>query len=88
MVGHWTGSMGEGIALGFDRMNNATVAGTRMAGLIGAITNFKLTETQIGFQIPTERLYHINGTPREDYIPQIITRNIYETWNRIKKFEN
>lgn len=88
MVGHWTGSMGEGIALGFDRMNNAVVVGTKMAGLIGAITNFKLTETQIGFQIPTERLYHINGTPREDYIPKIMTRNIYETWNRTKKFEN
>jgi carboxyl-terminal processing protease len=88
MVGHWTGSMGEGIALGFDRMNNALVVGTKMAGLIGAIENFKLTETNIGFQIPTERLYHINGTPREDYVPKIVTRNIYDTWSKVKEFEN
>lgn len=87
MVGHWTGSMGEGIALGFDRMSNATVIGTKMAGLLGAITNFNLTETKIGFQIPTERLYHINGTPREEYIPKIQTRNIYDTWNKVKQFE-
>lgn len=85
MVGHWTGSMGEGIAIGFDGMNRAIVVGTRMAGLIGAIDKFSLTETGISFQIPTERLYHINGTPREDYEPTIIAENIYDTWTSVMK---
>ncbi len=85
MVGHWTGSMGEGIAIGFDGMERATVIGTNMAGLLGAINGFTLTETKIGFQIPTERLYHINGMPREDYKPKIQTQNIEQTWERVSK---
>jgi len=87
MVGHWTGSMGEGIAIGFDAMNKATVTvvGTKMAGLIGAINGFKLSETHIGFQIPTERLYHVNGTPRENYVPKVLTKNSDDTWKVISK---
>jgi carboxyl-terminal processing protease len=85
LVGHWTGSMGEGIAIGFDGMKNATVVGTTMAGLLGAINGFKLTESKIGFQIPTERLYHINGVPREDYRPKIVTKNGYQTWEKIRE---
>ncbi len=85
LVGHWTGSMGEGIAIGFDAMNRFTIVGTKMAGLLGAIDGFKLTNTKIGFQISTERLYHINGTPRENYQPEILTKNIVETWNKVKR---
>ena len=79
LVGHWTGSMGEGIAIGFDGMKRAAIIGTKMAGLIGAISGFSMTETKIGYQIPTERLYHVNGTPREKYKPRILTQNIDET---------
>ena len=68
-VGRWTGSMGEGIAIGFDGMKRATIIGSKMAGLLGAVETFRLPETEIGFQIPTERLYHIDGTPRENFIP-------------------
>ena len=85
LVGHWTGSMGEGIAIGFDAMNKGTVVGTKMAGLIGAINGFKLTETHIGFQIPTEQLFHVNGTPREDYLPKILTKNEEDSWKEINK---
>ena len=41
LVGHWTGSMGEGIAIGFDGMERANIIGTKMAGLLGAISIFK-----------------------------------------------
>lgn len=85
LAGHWTGSMGEGITIGFDAMKKGTVIGTSMAGLLGAINGFTLTETKIGFQIPTERLYHINGTPREDYKPRILTQNINQSWDEIEK---
>jgi C-terminal processing protease CtpA/Prc len=78
LVGHWTGSMGEGITIGFDGMKRAKIIGTEMAGLLGAINGFMMSETKIGFQIPTERLYHINGTPRENYKPSILTNNIDE----------
>jgi C-terminal processing protease CtpA/Prc len=85
IVGHWTGSMGEGMALGFDRMKRAKLIGTRMAGLIGAISQFEMTQTKIRFQIPTERLYHINGTPREDFVPDKLTSDIYQTWTFLNK---
>jgi carboxyl-terminal processing protease len=83
IVGHWTGSMGEGIAIGFDGLKRAKIIGTEMAKLIGAINGFTMSETNIGFQIPTERLYHINGTPREKYKPTILTQNIDETLKKI-----
>jgi C-terminal processing protease CtpA/Prc len=87
LVGHWTGSMGEGMAIGFDGMKRATVIGTPMAGLLGAISNFQLTETKIGYQFPTERLYHVNGTPREHYVPAVLTQNIEETIQKAKAIQ-
>ena len=36
MVGHWTGSMGEGMAIGLDGMKRGLIVGTPMAGLIGS----------------------------------------------------
>jgi C-terminal processing protease CtpA/Prc len=68
---HWTGSVGEGITIAFDGMKRATVIGTRLAGLNGAIYSYRMPNTQIGFSIPVEKLYHINGTPRELYQPTI-----------------
>ena len=85
LVGRWTGSMGEGMAVGFDGMKRAKIIGTEMAGLIGAISTFQLPETKIGVQFPTERLYHINGTPREDFVPEIRTQNSEETLQKAKE---
>ncbi|MCU0350422.1 MAG: S41 family peptidase [Flavobacterium sp.] len=87
MVGHWTGSMGEGIAIGFDGLKRAKILGTEMAGLLGAISGFVMSETKIGFQIPTERLYHIDGRPREHYKPNILTQNMEETLEKMFKIK-
>lgn len=87
LVGHWTGSMGEGMAIGFDGMDRATVIGTKMAGLIGAVWSFKLTESGIGYQIPAERLYHVNGTPRENYLPKVLTDNGEETMKKASEIK-
>ncbi|MEO8259947.1 MAG: S41 family peptidase [Acidobacteriota bacterium] len=69
LVSHWTGSMGEGLALGFDAINAATIVGTPMAGLLGATSHFELPQSHIGVNLPVERLFHVNGTPREDFVP-------------------
>lgn len=71
LVDHWTGSVSEGIAIAFDGMKRATVIGTSMAALNGAIDGFELPHTKIGCNIAVERLYHIDGRPREDYRPKI-----------------
>lgn len=79
MAGHWTGSMGEGMVIGFDAMKRSQTVGTKMAGLLGAIYTFKMKNTGYGYQIPYERLYHVNGTPREGFIPGYLTGNSRET---------
>ena len=70
LVNHWTGSMGEGIAIGFDALARAAITGTRMAGLNGAISGFQTSRLKIPYSFPTEQLYHIDGTPREDFAPE------------------
>lgn len=87
LVGHWTGSMGEGMAIGFDGMKRAEIIGTKMAGLLGAISNFQMAETKISFQFPTERLYHIDGTPRDNFFPKILTQNIEETFQKAREIK-
>jgi len=79
MAGHWTGSMGEGMVIGFDAMTRSQTIGTKMAGLLGAIYTFKMKNTGYGYQIPYERMYHVNGTPREDFVPINLTANSTET---------
>ena len=69
LVNHWTGSMGEGITIGFDALGKAKIVGTKMAGLNGAINGFQTSKIKIPYSFPTEQLYHINGTPREIFSP-------------------
>ena len=80
LVGRWTGSVGEAIALGFSKIKKAKVVGTKMAGLLGAIYCYSLDETQIGFCFPAEQLFHVDGTPREDFIPKYLTNTDQETF--------
>lgn len=70
LIGRWTGSMGEGIAIGFDALGKATVGGP-MAQLRGATYHVELPNSKIGVNLPAERLYHVNGTPREAFVPTI-----------------
>ena len=72
LVNHWTGSMGEGIAIGFSALGRAKITGTKMAGLNGAISRFQTTNTKIPYSFPTEQLFHINGTPRENFVPDML----------------
>ena len=72
LVNHWTGSMGEGIAVGFSGLNRAKIVGTQMARLVGAKYDFRLPNTNIGVSYSAEKLYHINGLPREDYMPDVV----------------
>ena len=72
LVDHWTGSVSEGIAIGFDAFKRVTTMGTKMAGLNGAIYSYQMPNTRIGFSFPVEKLYHINGNPRELFTPEIV----------------
>ena len=63
--------MAEGLAIGFDAMGAATIVGTPMARLLGATDHFELPQSHVGVNIPVERLFHVNGTPREAFVPQV-----------------
>lgn len=69
LVGRWTGSMGEGIAIGFDGMKRAQIVGSEMEGLAGEIEGFAFKNQKFGYQLSVSKIFHINGTPREKYLP-------------------
>lgn len=70
LVGRWTGSMGEGMAIGFAALG-ARVEGTRMAGLLGSVEDLRLGQTDLFVKLPTERLLSVTGEPREAFIPKV-----------------
>lgn len=69
LVGHWTGSMGEGMAIGFDGMGRGHVMGSEMAGLAGGTESFTLTQTGIPVSFPTYDLAHVDDTSRHEWAP-------------------
>ena len=69
LVGRWTGSMGEGLAIGFAAVG-ASVRGDSMAGLNGSVEDLPLGDTGVLVKLPTERLMTVTGQPREDFRPQ------------------
>ena len=79
LVGRWTGSMGEGMAIGFNGMNRGTIVGTEMNRLAGGVKTIKLLNSNFGFHLPFEKMYHINGTLREDFVPEEYVNQINTT---------
>ncbi len=69
LVGRWTGSMGEGIAIGLAAARGAPVVGSPMAGLLGGLDEIRLPHAGFVVRIPTERLSHVDGRPREAFAP-------------------
>ncbi|OYY89877.1 MAG: peptidase S41 [Sphingomonas sp. 28-66-16] len=66
-VGRWTGSMGEGIAIGF-RAIGAAVCGGAMAQLRGAVYDFALPSSGMVVKLPAERLATTDGIPRAAFV--------------------
>ena len=69
LVGRWTGSMAEGMAVGLDGMGRALVMGDKMAGLAGGIEEISLKQSGLSARYPAYGLSHIDGTPRQDWAP-------------------
>ncbi|WP_177208166.1 S41 family peptidase [Pseudoalteromonas denitrificans] len=71
LAGRWTGSMGEGMTIGFDAIGAKTVIGSEMADLLGGIKTVQLTHSNTWLEVGFERLFHMNNTYREDFVPHI-----------------
>jgi len=68
--GRWTGSMGEGLVIGFDAIG-AQTAGSPMGRLLGAMFRETLAESGATVELGEEQLFHVNGTPREAFVPRL-----------------
>jgi len=68
--GHWTGSMGEGLMIGFRALGVPT-AGSRLAHLLGALFNEELEQSGAKVDLGEEQLFDTHGHPREAFIPDI-----------------
>jgi len=64
VAGRWTGSVGEALAIGFQSLGRP-VCGSAMAGLKGAVYDFDLPRSGLRIKFPAERLYAVDGRPRE-----------------------
>lgn len=70
LVGRWTGSMGEGLAIGFEGIQRGVVVGTEMEQLAGEMEGFNFKNQHFGYRISVAKLFHVNGKLREQYIPE------------------
>ncbi|MEO9599864.1 S41 family peptidase [Parasphingorhabdus sp.] len=68
LSGRWTGSMGEGLVIGLDAAADAYTIASDMGDLLGGLSNFTLEKSGARMDLGTETLFHVDGTPREDYI--------------------
>lgn len=83
LVSRWTGSMGEGLAVGLDGMDRAMVMGTEMERLAGEMQYYPFRNRNYGFRLSTAKLSHIDGTPREKYLPPHYIREADSTEDRL-----
>ncbi len=76
LVGRWTGSMGEGLAIGLEAAAGGTIIGSEMERLAGEMSGFSFRHQKFGYRLSTAKLFHVNGTPREQYKPsQYVQQN-------------
>ncbi|QGN55686.1 S41 family peptidase [Novosphingobium sp. Gsoil 351] len=66
--GHWTGSMGEGLMIGFDAIG-ATTVGSELAHLLGALSNETIAGSKAKIDLGTEELFTVPGQPRASFRP-------------------
>lgn len=78
LVGRWTGSVGEGMAIGFDGTGRADVIGSPMAGLAGGTERFVLEKTKTPIWLPVYDLTHVDGTARHEWMPEESKFTIYK----------
>jgi carboxyl-terminal processing protease len=72
LADHWTGSMGEGVAVGFDALGRAKVVGTSLGRLNGSVQTITLEHTHVNINIPEEQIFHVNGVPRHEWNPPVL----------------
>ena len=71
LADRWTAGEGEALAAGLTAVANARLVGTRMAGLRGELREARLPHSGIVVRYPGEKVFHVDGTPRERLRPHV-----------------
>lgn len=88
LVSRWTGSVGEAIAQGFSNMENATIVGTPMAKLLGAVNCRTMPNSGIRYCYPFEKLFNVDGTPRENFQVDVKAKNFDDIFYKMLEILN
>lgn len=72
LAGLWTGSMGEGLAIGLNGAAGSAVVGSSMGRLLGAIVKVDLPMSCLSISYANEKLWHVDGRPREAFLPDVL----------------
>ena len=71
LVDRWTAGEGEALAAGLIAVAGARLVGTPMAGMRGEVREARLPHSGIVLRYPAQKVYHVDGTPREDLRPHV-----------------
>ena len=71
LVDRWTAGEGEALAAGLVAVAQARLVGTPMAGLRGELAEVKLPRSGLVLRFPAEKVFHVDGTPRESLRPHV-----------------
>ncbi|MEM1390908.1 MAG: S41 family peptidase [Pseudomonadota bacterium] len=71
----WTGSMGEGLVIGLDAAAGAYTMTSDMGDLLGGLWNYDLRSMAARVDLGGEALFHVDGTRRENYQPDLFIEN-------------
>ncbi|MFM7403443.1 MAG: S41 family peptidase [Erythrobacter sp.] len=72
LAGRWTGSVGEALAMAFDRTAGVPTIGTPLADLLGTYNSNTTENGCMSLSLAWDSLYAADGTPREEWQPRVL----------------
>lgn len=70
LAGRWTGSVGEALAMAFDRTASVPTIGTPLADLLGTLNTNRTANGCLSLSFAWDSLFAVDGTAREDWQPR------------------
>ena len=75
LTGYWSASMAEGFPMGMKAVCGAKIIGNPTMGLGAAVEGDYIEAVDLNYQYSFQPVYDINGTPREQLLPDIIVKD-------------
>lgn len=72
LAGRWTGSVGEALAMAFDRTAGVPTIGAPLADLLGTLNTNTTANGCLELNFAWDSLHAADGTPREDWQPRMV----------------